>query len=100
LDDAATGTRLTSIVPSKVPATSWRSVYVRAPDRPFTIVAKDEDRSRWLAFSAPVEMTCFSYDCWRVVKNGRLLAECALALALIAGAVLIGVGRLEVGRNR
>jgi hypothetical protein len=102
LHDAATDAVVDKVVPSKVPGVSWRSVYVRAPRRPFTIVATDSDPTRWLAFSAPVEMSSCSYWSWRVVKNGWLLAACAAVLAALATATLAAnsfATRRETERN-
>lgn len=84
LRDAATHALLADVRPSKVPGNTWRSAYVRAPRKPFVVVARDTDNQRWLAFSAPIEMGTLSYWTWHGVKNGLLIAEIAAALAAIA----------------
>ncbi len=83
LHDARTDTTLATVVPTKEPHESWRSAYVRAPRRPFVVVARDQDPQRWIAFSAPVEMSNLSYWTWQLMKNGFLIAEIAGAGALL-----------------
>jgi hypothetical protein len=56
---------------------------VRAPHHPFVIVASDNDRQRWIAFSGPVEVTSISYWCWVLTKSGTFIAEVAGILGLI-----------------
>ena len=91
LRDAGTDAIIARVRPKKVPGNTWRSVYVPAPQRPFVIVARDADPQRWLAFSAPVEMSSLSYACWQGVKNGRLIAEITAILAAAIGlAALFG----------
>ena len=82
LKDASTGRILASVVPDKAPGNSWRSAYVRAPDRPFVVAAHGGDSAAWMAFSQPVEMGPLSHFAWRCVKNGLLIAGCAASAAL------------------
>ncbi len=81
LRDARTHALLASVRPSKVPGDTWRAAYVRAPRDPFVVVARDEDATRWFAFSAPVEMGRLSYFAWRATRNGLFLAQLAAGLA-------------------
>lgn len=83
LHDARTDAKLATVVPTKEPHESWRSAYVRAPRRPFVVVARDTDPQRWIAFSAPVEMSNLSYWTWQLMKNGFLIAKIAAAVALL-----------------
>ncbi|HVU35384.1 MAG TPA: hypothetical protein VHE61_18245 [Opitutaceae bacterium] len=83
LEDAATHAVLAHVEPTKLPHNSWRSAYVRSPRRPFIFVARDSDPSRWLAFSAPVEISLFSYWGWQVLKQGLVIAEVSGSLALL-----------------
>jgi len=81
LHDALTGVRLGSVLPSRIPGDSWRAAYVRAPQVPFVVVARDSDPTRWMAFSAPVEMSPLSYWAWRATQHGLLVAIIAAGLA-------------------
>lgn len=83
LRDASTDALLATIQPSKVPGDNWRAAYVRAPHVPFVVTARDRDSTRWLAFSAPVEMGHLSYLTWRATANGQLLASLAAVVALL-----------------
>jgi len=87
LQDAATGETIAEVRPTKVPNDSWRSAYVRIPQKPFVITARDEDTQRWLAFAEPVEMGPLSHWAWRAVKQGLLIVEIASVAALLIGAV-------------
>jgi hypothetical protein len=80
--DAGTGRIMASVLPDRTPGNSWRSAYVRAPDRPFIVAARAPGRAAWLAFSQPVEMGALSHAAWRCVKNGLLLAEISAGAAL------------------
>ncbi len=73
LHDAATGEKLADVAPSRRPRDSWRSAYVRAPDRPFVVVASDASSGGWVAFSAPVEMGGLSHLGWQATKHGLLI---------------------------
>jgi hypothetical protein len=88
LRDAATNDVLAAVVPDRVPGTTWRSAFVRAPARPFVIFASDQTANGWLAFSAPVEVSQLSYSARRIMKQGLLIAEVAIALALLIGATV------------
>ena len=83
LHDANTGALLAAVLPTKLPGDAWRAAYVRAPRAPFVVVARDESPTRWLAFSAPVEMSNLSHAAWVLVKNGRLIAVIAAVAALL-----------------
>jgi hypothetical protein len=74
LHDAQNGGLVGVVQPSRVPGDGWRAAYVRAPQRPFVVVARDEDSSRWLAFSAPVAMSTGSYAAWQLARHGLLVA--------------------------
>jgi hypothetical protein len=95
LRDAKTNALLAKVAPTKIPGDSWRTAYVRAPRTPFVVVARDESTARWMAFSAPVEMSEWSYVAWRCAKHGALVAEVAAATA-----ALLGLAALLVGRAR
>jgi len=82
LKDAATGAVLASVHLDKTPGDSWRSAYVRAPSRPFVVVAHNDAQDGWIAFSQPVEIGTLSYLAWRCVKNGLFLAELSAGAAL------------------
>lgn len=90
LHDAQTGRALATLRPSRVPGDSWRAAYVRAPTRPFVIVARDSDSARWFAFSAPVEMSAWSYFGRQAAKHGLLFGLIGGALGLMP-AVLVGL---------
>ena len=93
LCDANTGALLAAVRPTKVPGDAWRAAYVRAPRGPFMVIARDESATRWLAFSAPVEMSNLSHAAWVLVKNGQLIATCAaIACALLGLAALLAGG--------
>jgi MFS family permease len=81
--DASTRRLLAEVRPDKQPEKSWRSAYVRAPENPFIVAARDDDPARWLAFSEPSEMGMLSYIAWRCVKNGLLLAEIAAGCGIV-----------------
>lgn len=102
LRDAATDRPLGSIRPSKLPGESWRTAYIKAPARPFIIFAQDASPRGWLAFSAPVEMSNFSYWAWQVTKNGLLIAEIAggAIVVLALGSLVSGSGRRDRRRHR
>jgi hypothetical protein len=95
LRDAKSHALLASVAPTKVPGETWRAAYVRAPREPFVVVARDESTTRWMAFSAPVEMGNLSYVAWRCAKNGALVAEISAIVA-----VLLAFAALVVGRGR
>ena len=91
LRDAQTHALLADVRPSKVPRNVWRAAYVRAPREPFVVVARDGDTQRWLAFSAPAEMSSLSYLGWQAAKNGPLIAYisgCAAGLLGLAALLL------------
>jgi hypothetical protein len=83
LRDATTGVPLGSIAPDKSPGNTWRAAYVPTPDAAFVVYARAPDAARWIAFSEPVLMGGGSYWAWQLSKNGRLIALCALALAML-----------------
>ena len=99
LHDAQTGRTLATLRPSRVPGDSWRAAYVRAPGRPFVIVARDADPTRWFAFSAPVEMSAWSYLGWQAAKHGLLFGLIGGALGL-APAALVGLASLNRTAHR
>ena len=70
-----------------------RAAYVRAPQVPFVVVARDDSAARWLAFSAPVEMGQLSYYAWRCTKHGWLIADVAAALAALLGFAALATRR-------
>lgn len=82
LHDAATGETIAEVVPTRRPRDSWRSAYVRAPSRPFVVVARDESVGGWVAFSPPVEMGGLSYWAWQATKHGLTLLYFAAAASL------------------
>ena len=94
LRDAKTNSLLASVLPSKIPGDAWRAAYVRAPHVPFVVVARDESSTRWMAFSAPVEMGKLSYVAWQFAKHGALVAQLAAAAA-----ALLGLAALASRRN-
>ncbi len=94
LRDAQTRALLCDIQPTKIPGDTWRAAYVPAPRMPFVVVARDESPSRWMAFSAPVEMGNLSYLAWCCAKNGLLVAEVA------AVAAVLGLAALVAGQDR
>ena len=85
LRDAASDALLGVIQPSKVPGDNWRAGYIPAPTRPYVIVARDNSRTAWLAFSGPTEMGPLSYWAWRATKHGLLIVYItgAVCLALV-----------------
>ncbi|MEY2880348.1 MAG: hypothetical protein RLZZ15_2728 [Verrucomicrobiota bacterium] len=95
LRDARTDALLATVRPTKVPGDTWRAAYVRAPRGPFVVAAVDRSATRWVAFSAPVEMGALSHAAWVLAKNGALIAFIA-AVAAAVGAV----ASLVVGRGR
>ena len=88
LHDAQTGVLLASVRPSRTPGDGWRAAYVAAPARPFVVVARDEDATRWFAFSAPVEMSSGSRAAQLLAKNGLLIALVGAFIGLLPAAVL------------
>lgn len=87
LEDARTGAHLAEITPDRPAGDSWRSAYVRVPQGPFVIVARDDSTTSWFAFSPPVEMGKLSYLAWQANKHGFLLFR------LVAGfTVLLALG--------
>ena len=99
LCDARTGALLADVRPTKVPGDAWRAAYVRAPRAPFVVVARDESATRWLAFSAPVEMSNLSHAAWVLVKNGQLLAICAAVACALLGLAAFAIARGERTRE-
>jgi hypothetical protein len=95
LRDAATGAVLADIRPTKLPADSWRTAYVRAPKGPFVIVAVDRSPTAWVAFAAPVEMSNLSYWAWQLMKNGLLITEIAAVAAVALGLACAVSGRVS-----
>lgn len=93
LEDARTGVPLGEITPDRPPGDSWRSAYVRAPQDPFVIVARDDSTSSWFAFSPPVEMGKLSYLAWQATKHAFLLFQLVAGFTLVL-AVGLGVRRL------
>jgi hypothetical protein len=83
LHDAETGVLLADVRANKTPGDAWRAAYVRTPRRPFVLVAKDTDPTRWLAFSAPVEMGALSYRAWQAAKSGMLLVWLSASATLV-----------------
>jgi hypothetical protein len=83
--DAATDALLAEVRPSKIPGDTWRSAYAPAPRVPYVVVARDQDATRWLAFSGPVEMGYLSYLAWQTNKHAWLMLNiAAAATALLA----------------
>jgi hypothetical protein len=79
LRDASTLALVGTVRPSKVPKDSWREAYVRAPARPFIVVAHDGSPNGWMAFSQPVEMASLSHLALRAAKQGWLVAAVGAA---------------------
>jgi hypothetical protein len=96
LRDASTDALLATVRPTKVPGDAWRAAYVRAPRGPFVVVARDASPERWLAFSAPVEMSNLSHAAWVLVKNGKLIAGCAAAACVLLGLAALFIDRADV----
>ncbi len=86
LHDARTGALIETVQPNKISGDHWRGAYVRAPRQPFTLVARDSDPKRWLAFSAPVEMGSLSFLAWQTAKNAWWLVYGSMAAAAGLGA--------------
>jgi hypothetical protein len=95
LHDAQTGALVGSVRPSRVPGDSWRAAYVRAPRRPFVVVARDEDPRHWFAFSAPVEMSAGSYAAWQLARHGLLLAAIGVGVGLLPTLIVATSSRDE-----
>src|SRR5439155_21250034 len=95
LHDAKTNALLAIVAPTKTSGDTWRAAYVRAPRGPFVVVARDESTSRWLAFSAPVEMGEWSYVAWQCAKNGWLVFELAAGTTALLGFAALMVGRVS-----
>lgn len=83
--DAANGSVLANIVPSRRPGETWRAAYVRAPRGAFVIQAMDNSPGEWLAFGPPVEMASLSYGAWQATRHGRLILIFAGGATLLVG---------------
>lgn len=81
LCSAANGQVLSTVRPDKTPGATWRSAYVAAPREDFVIVALDQSRAGWMAFSEPATMGWESYWAWRAVRIGNDLAIAGLVTA-------------------
>lgn len=88
LHDARSGVLLASVRPSRIPGDGWRAAYVRAPRQPFVVVARDEDPTRWFAFSAPVEMSFLSRVAQVLAANGLLLAVIGAAVGITPSVII------------
>jgi len=62
----------------------WREVLVKAPDKKYRIVAKDESSRLWLAFAAPRSVGRLSYLVSRIIRRGDKIWFYGLVLLVIA----------------
>ncbi|MBI5689411.1 MAG: hypothetical protein HZC55_04885 [Verrucomicrobia bacterium] len=91
---AADDALLATVTPSRLPGDAWRSAQVAAPSVPYRIVARDQDPSRWFAFSGPVVMGPLSYCAWQATKHGLLLLQITVGITLaLAAYALLGPRR-------
>ncbi len=97
LCDGETGAVLGTVIPRSVPNKGWQAAYVRAPEKPFVLMARDESLDGWFAFSAPVEMSSASYGALRLMENGLLVSGIAAGIALLLA--LSALGRPPVVRS-
>jgi hypothetical protein len=68
----------------------WKRINFPAPDGPFQIVAKDDSPEAWLAFTAPVEISRWSWLHGKLTRPWVVQTALALAAALaLAGIFLI-----------
>jgi hypothetical protein len=83
------------IRPAEYARESWQGIYVRVPQSRFRIVADDETRALWMAFSAPLEVGRLSVLTDALIN--RLRSESNVYAALLCGIVsllfLIGLWR-------
>jgi branched-subunit amino acid ABC-type transport system permease component len=83
------------VLPWEQARESWRGLYVRVPQTTFRIVAEDTSKSRWLAFTAPVEAGTLSVLSDAFVN--RLRVDANIWISVICGVLalllLIGIGR-------
>lgn len=93
LRDARTGAVLAEVRPGKIPGESWRAAYVRTPDRPFIVEARDDSAAHWLAFSGPVELGAPAYWAQQGTKHGLLIAQIAGGVAVVLFTLIFMAGR-------
>jgi hypothetical protein len=80
------------IRPAEYARESWQGIYVRVPQSHFRIVADDETRTLWMAFSAPLEVGRLSVLTDALIN--RLRSQSNVYAALLCGnvSVLLLVG--------
>lgn len=101
LRDAQTD-RVLALVRPRFPlngSREWQSVYLRAPQGRFVVVARDDSLEGWLAFAEPVELGHLSYWAGQAARHGMLLVGCAAGIAGLLAA-MTGVGIIWTGRSR
>jgi hypothetical protein len=80
-----------NIAPQRSPREKWKSVFFKAPDGPFSISAKDDNTTTWIAFSSPKVIGLGTLISGLLQSNAETLA--ALGLTLMgAGAIGLLVG--------
>ncbi len=89
LRDARTGAALAPVASNQIPGDAWRAAYVPAPPGEFIVFARAPDAAHWLAFSEPTEMATGSFWAWQLSKHGLLVAELALIVASLFGAMTL-----------
>jgi hypothetical protein len=62
----------------------WREILVKAPDKRFRIVAKDESSHIWFAYAAPRSVGRLSYAVDRLIRHGDKIWMFGLLLLIFS----------------
>ena len=87
--------RASDVLPFEQARESWRGIYVRVPQTHFRIAADDSSKTRWLAFTAPVEVGRLSVLSDAFVNRLRVDANIWISLVcgVLALLLLVGIWR-------
>ena len=75
------GGQTVDVAPPQTGDNFWVEGYARSPGSHLEIVASDQDRRNWFAFSAPVEMGWLSYWSQVLLQSGALVFTVGVVLA-------------------
>lgn len=84
--------KASDVLPFEQARESWRGIYVKVPQSHFRIAADDTSRTRWLAFTAPVEVGELSVLSDAFVNRVRVDANVWISLVCGVLALLLLVG--------
>lgn len=79
--------KIVNVAPTELSSSQenkWREILVRAPDKEFRIVAKDESTGVWFAYAAPRSVGRLSYLVDRIIKSGDKIWVLGLLLLVVA----------------